>query len=117
MRPTIKMKRVILALACTAMMSVVALNTISIAPVAEAPCRAAEHCWKFPAVRRPVWSDGMDRSAPLTAKQLKGKVVLVDFSGTNSCINCIRAIPYVRAWAEKYKDDGLVVIGVHAAGV
>jgi cytochrome c biogenesis protein CcdA/thiol-disulfide isomerase/thioredoxin len=52
-------------------------------------------------------------SAPLTAEGLKGKVVLVDF-WTYSCINCLRAIPYVKAWAEKYKDQGLVVIGVHA---
>ncbi len=52
-------------------------------------------------------------SAPLTAEGLKGKVVLVDF-WTYSCINCLRAIPYVRAWAEKYRDRGLVVIGVHA---
>ncbi|WP_026621980.1 cytochrome c biogenesis protein CcdA/thiol-disulfide isomerase/thioredoxin (plasmid) [Ensifer sp. WSM1721] len=52
-------------------------------------------------------------SAPLTAEQLRGKVVLVDF-WTYSCINCIRTIPYVRAWAEKYRDQGLVVIGVHA---
>jgi thiol-disulfide isomerase/thioredoxin len=50
---------------------------------------------------------------PLTAEGLKGKVVLVDF-WTYSCINCLRAIPYVRAWAEKYKSQGLVVIGVHA---
>jgi len=52
-------------------------------------------------------------SAPLTVEQLRGKVVLVDF-WTYSCINCIRTIPYVRAWAEKYRDQGLVVIGVHA---
>ncbi len=52
-------------------------------------------------------------SEPLTAEQLRGKVVLVDF-WTYSCINCIRTIPYVRAWAEKYRDRGLVVIGVHA---
>ena len=52
-------------------------------------------------------------SPPLTAEALKGKVVLVDF-WTYSCINCLRSIPYVRAWAEKYKDQGLVVIGVHA---
>jgi cytochrome c biogenesis protein CcdA/thiol-disulfide isomerase/thioredoxin len=52
-------------------------------------------------------------SPRLTMEQLKGKVVLVDF-WTYSCINCIRTIPYVRAWAEKYKDQGLVVIGVHA---
>src|SRR3569623_96293 len=51
-------------------------------------------------------------SKPLTAVALRGKVVLVDF-WTYSCINCLRTIPYVRAWAEKYKDDGLVVIGVH----
>lgn len=52
-------------------------------------------------------------SPPLTKAQLKGKVVVVDF-WTYSCINCLRSIPYVRAWAEKYKDQGLVVIGVHA---
>jgi cytochrome c biogenesis protein CcdA/thiol-disulfide isomerase/thioredoxin len=52
-------------------------------------------------------------SKPLTADDLRGKVVLVDF-WTYSCINCLRAIPYVRAWAEKYRDHGLVVIGVHA---
>ncbi|NNU65819.1 cytochrome c biogenesis protein DipZ [Rhizobium sp. WYCCWR 11152] len=52
-------------------------------------------------------------SKPLTSEQLRGKVVLVDF-WTYSCINCIRTIPYVRAWAEKYADQGLVVIGVHA---
>ncbi|APG87716.1 cytochrome biogenesis protein (plasmid) [Sinorhizobium americanum CCGM7] len=52
-------------------------------------------------------------SKPLTVEELRGKVVLVDF-WTYSCINCIRTIPYVRAWAEKYRDQGLVVIGVHA---
>ena len=51
-------------------------------------------------------------SPPLTAEGLRGKVVLIDF-WTYSCINCLRAVPYVRAWAEKYKDQGLVVIGVH----
>ncbi|TPM28294.1 cytochrome c biogenesis protein DipZ [Mesorhizobium sp. B2-3-4] len=52
-------------------------------------------------------------SPPLTAEALKGKVVLVDF-WTYSCINCLRSIPYVKAWAEKYRDQGLVVIGVHS---
>ncbi|MBK4723014.1 cytochrome c biogenesis protein DipZ [Azospirillum sp. YIM DDC1] len=51
-------------------------------------------------------------SAPLSTETLRGKVVLVNF-WTYSCINCIRALPYVRAWADKYKDQGLVVIGVH----
>jgi thiol-disulfide isomerase/thioredoxin len=52
-------------------------------------------------------------SPPLTREQLKGKVVVIDF-WTYSCINCLRSIPYVRAWDEKYRKDGLVVIGVHA---
>ena len=51
-------------------------------------------------------------SAPLSADELRGKVVLVNF-WTYSCINCIRTLPYVRAWAEKYRDQGLVVVGVH----
>ena len=44
---------------------------------------------------------------------LRGRVVLIDF-WTYSCINCLRSIPYVQAWHERYRDDGLVVIGVHA---
>ncbi len=51
-------------------------------------------------------------SPPLTADGLKGKVVLIDF-WTYSCINCLRSIPYVRDWAERYRDKGLVVVGVH----
>jgi cytochrome c biogenesis protein CcdA/thiol-disulfide isomerase/thioredoxin len=52
-------------------------------------------------------------SQPLTPQALRGKVVLVDF-WTYSCINCIRSLPYVNAWAQKYRDHGLVVIGVHS---
>jgi thiol-disulfide isomerase/thioredoxin len=52
-------------------------------------------------------------SPPLTPAGLRGKVVLVDF-WTYSCINWRRTLPYLRAWAEKYKDQGLVVIGVHS---
>src|SRR2546421_3669529 len=51
-------------------------------------------------------------SPPLSAADLRGKVVLVDF-WTYTCINWLRTLPYVRAWAEKYRDQGLVVIGVH----
>jgi cytochrome c biogenesis protein CcdA/thiol-disulfide isomerase/thioredoxin len=51
-------------------------------------------------------------SPPLTREQLKGKVVLVDF-WTYSCINCLRALPYVEEWAKRYGPQGLVVIGVH----
>jgi thiol-disulfide isomerase/thioredoxin len=58
---------------------------------------------------------GIDRwlnSAPLTMQQLRGKVVLVDF-WTYTCINCIHTLPYVQNWYQKYKDQGLVVVGVH----
>jgi thiol-disulfide isomerase/thioredoxin len=51
-------------------------------------------------------------TTPLSAEDVRGKVVLVNF-WTYSCINCLRIIPHVRAWAEKYKSRGLVVIGVH----
>jgi thiol-disulfide isomerase/thioredoxin len=52
-------------------------------------------------------------SPPLTAASLRGKIVLIDF-WTYTCINWLRSLPYVRAWAEKYTDQGLVVIGVHS---
>ena len=55
---------------------------------------------------------GWINSPPLSSKSLRGKVVVIDF-WTYSCINCLRALPYVEGWAEKYKDSGLVVIGVH----
>jgi thiol-disulfide isomerase/thioredoxin len=55
---------------------------------------------------------GWLNSAPLTATDLRGRVVLVDF-WTYTCINWLRTLPYVRAWAEKYERHGLVVIGVH----
>jgi thiol-disulfide isomerase/thioredoxin len=51
-------------------------------------------------------------SAPLTMQQLRGKVVLVEF-WTYSCINCIHVLPHVKQWHERYKDQGLVVVGVH----
>jgi thiol-disulfide isomerase/thioredoxin len=55
---------------------------------------------------------GWLNSPPLTTEDLRGKVVLVDF-WTYTCINWLRTLAYVRAWAEKYEGDGLVVIGVH----
>jgi cytochrome c biogenesis protein CcdA/thiol-disulfide isomerase/thioredoxin len=56
---------------------------------------------------------GWLNSAPLTMASLKGKVVLIDF-WTYSCINCVRTLPTITAWDAKYRDDGLVIIGVHA---
>ena len=51
-------------------------------------------------------------SPPLTLASLRGKVVLVDF-WTYSCINCLRTLPYIKAWNEKYQNSGLVIVGVH----
>src|SRR5437868_3839693 len=56
---------------------------------------------------------GWLNSPPLTPADLRGKVVLADI-WTYTCINWLRTLPYVRAWAAKYKDQGLVVIGVHS---
>ena len=56
---------------------------------------------------------GWLNSPPLTAAGLRGKVVLIDV-WTYTCINWLRTLPYVRAWAEKYRNQGLVVIGVHS---
>jgi thiol-disulfide isomerase/thioredoxin len=58
-------------------------------------------------------ADAWLNSPPLKAQDLRGKVVLVDF-WTYTCVNWLRTLPYVRAWAAKYKDQGLVVIGVHS---
>jgi thiol-disulfide isomerase/thioredoxin len=88
-------------------------------------CSLKAH-WPVPAglhtasVRLPVEGElpslggatGWLNSPPLMAAGLRGKVVLIDF-WTYTCINWIRSLPYVRAWAGKYKDQGLVVIGVH----
>jgi cytochrome c biogenesis protein CcdA/thiol-disulfide isomerase/thioredoxin len=52
-------------------------------------------------------------SPPLSREGLRGKVVLIDF-WTYSCINCLRSLPYISGWYQKYKEHGLVVIGVHA---
>jgi thiol-disulfide isomerase/thioredoxin len=57
----------------------------------------------------PAWLN----SEPLTAEGLRGRVVLVDF-WTYSCVNWLRTLPYARAWDERYRDRGLVVVGVHA---
>lgn len=62
-----------------------------------------------PLARATAWLN----SQPLTDADLQGKVVLIEF-WTYSCINWRRQLPYVRAWAQKYKDHGLVVLGVHS---
>jgi len=56
--------------------------------------------------------DNWLNSAPLNMQQLRGKVVLVDF-WTYTCVNCINTLSHVESWHQKYKDQGLVVVGVH----
>ncbi|MHB0925009.1 MAG: cytochrome c biogenesis protein DipZ [Gallionellaceae bacterium] len=57
--------------------------------------------------------EAWQNSAPLTMKELQGKVVLIDF-WTYSCINCVRTLPYLTDWDKKYRDMGLVIVGVHS---
>jgi cytochrome c biogenesis protein CcdA/thiol-disulfide isomerase/thioredoxin len=65
-----------------------------------------------PALKQIAGATAWINSAPLTPASLRGKVVLVDF-WTYSCINCLRTLPYIQAWNTKYRDSGLVIIGVH----
>jgi cytochrome c biogenesis protein CcdA/thiol-disulfide isomerase/thioredoxin len=60
----------------------------------------------------PWFNTGGPDARPLTMESLRGKVVIVDF-WTYSCINCIRTLPYLRAWYDTYRDKGLVIVGVH----
>ena len=62
--------------------------------------------------RRHHGLDQHARLAPLSLAGLRGKVVLVDF-WTYSCVNCIRTLPYLKAWDGRYRDAGLVIVGVH----
>src|SRR5258708_7820109 len=57
----------------------------------------------------PIWLN----SPPLTLWQLRGEVVLIDFWDF-TCVNCIRTLPYVRAWHERYAANGLRVVGIHS---
>src|SRR5205823_864817 len=56
---------------------------------------------------------GWINSPPLAAADLHGKVVLYDF-WTYSCVNCVRTLPHLRAWYDRYRADGLVIIGIHS---
>ncbi|HSR89118.1 MAG TPA: cytochrome c biogenesis protein DipZ [Candidatus Udaeobacter sp.] len=66
----------------------------------------------YPAPEIAGISNWLNPNSPVTIKSLRGKVVLVDF-WTYSCINCIRTLPFVTSWYDKYKDQGLVVLGIH----
>ncbi|SEN57012.1 Thiol-disulfide isomerase or thioredoxin [Duganella sp. CF517] len=87
-------------------LAAIALSTAAFTATATAAVVAPTTAPEFTGIQQ--WLN----SAPLTIGQLRGKVVLVDF-WTYTCINCIRTLPYVTSWHEKYKDQGLVVVGVH----
>jgi cytochrome c biogenesis protein CcdA/thiol-disulfide isomerase/thioredoxin len=76
-------------------------------PGAPEPVQRAEPAPEFTGIDR--WFN----SSPLTMAQLRGKVVLIDF-WTYGCINCLNTLPHLKRWHETYKDQGLVVVGVHA---
>ncbi len=68
---------------------------------------------KVPAPDLKGLTDWINSSPYTSLDELKGKVVLIDF-WTYSCINCIRTLPYLQSWHERYADDGLVILGIHA---
>lgn len=79
----------------------------------DAEARKAEKAKKYPSAREIVPGGGFINADPFKLKDLIGKkVILLDF-WTYSCINCQRTTPYLNAWYEKYKDQGLVIVGVH----
>jgi thiol-disulfide isomerase/thioredoxin len=80
--------------------------SVSADPVEPSHASPAQGAPEFTGIDQ--WLNG----PPLTMKQLRGKVVLVEF-WTYSCINCIHVLPHTKAWHAKYRDQGLVVVGVH----
>jgi thiol-disulfide isomerase/thioredoxin len=101
------MKNVIIGLATVPALAAAAVAALSAAGTGARPGLADEG--SIPDLGGAI---GWLNSGPLTGKSLRGKVVLVNF-WTYTCINSLRPLPYVKAWADKYKDAGLVVIGVH----
>jgi thiol-disulfide isomerase/thioredoxin len=102
------MKKALLPIALLA--TVLAIVAI---PVAR-PMQASAEDKQMTNATLPSFSGAVEwlNSKPLTGAELRGKVVLVEF-WTYTCVNWLRTLPYVRAWAKKYQDKGLVVIGVH----
>jgi thiol-disulfide isomerase/thioredoxin len=90
------------------------LGALLLALAGSGPGRAQKEDKGDPTVPAPEFPSGLKwlNSEPLTLQGLRGKVVLVDF-WEYTCVNCIRTFPYLKAWNEKYRDKGLVIIGVH----
>lgn len=91
------------------------LATVAAALAGPGVARAASPAAALPDLGAAPEFTGIERwlhSEPLSLAQLRGRVVLVDF-WTYACINCIRTLPYVNRWAERYTPQGLTVVGVH----
>jgi thiol-disulfide isomerase/thioredoxin len=84
----------------------------SLAILTSGPARAADAEREAP--RAPEFPAGMEwlNSLPLTVSELKGRVLLIDF-WEYTCVNCIRTLPYLKTWHDRYADKGLTIIGVH----
>src|SRR5262249_5434685 len=87
-------------------------NVVEITQVATRAAYAADKSTASPIQQSLIGAQQWLNTAPPQAGDLRGKVILVNF-WTYSCINSLRVLPYVRAWADKYKDRGLVTVGVH----
>ncbi|PYQ56681.1 MAG: hypothetical protein DMF58_20145, partial [Acidobacteria bacterium] len=96
----------------TAAMSVVAARSGVLGSLGKRMARTALQLFTEGELPSFAGANGWLNSQPLTPAGLRGKVVLVDF-WTYTCINWLRTLPHIRAWSEKYKNHGLVVIGVH----
>ncbi len=90
----------------------VALSDIGVGPASTTAVRSGSGPQGGPTAPEFTGIDHWLNSPPLTMAALQGKVVLVDF-WTYSCINCIRTLPYVESWYQKYGSEGFVVVGVH----
>lgn len=109
MLPRLKIATTITVFAAAVLTSAVAIASLDTNPVAHAVTSGANNSKIAPEFA------GIDKwlnSGPLTMQQLRGKVVLVDF-WTYTCINCIHVLPYVETWNQKYKNQGLQIVGVH----
>lgn len=98
----------------TGSLLLVLLTAFSLLGRGAAPAQAAPSPDDEIRVEAPPLAEGLKwlNSQPLTMEQLKGKVVLIDF-WEYTCVNCIRTLPYLKSWHQKYKDKGLVILGVH----
>src|SRR5437899_2738789 len=95
-------------------MALAVLASLILAAFAAPPIRAQSAGEITREIEAPELPPGLTwlNSEPLRMKELRGKVVLVDF-WEYTCVNCIRTLPYVRTWWDRYKDKGLVIVGVH----